>query len=106
MDQDAKPPPHNTEAEKAVLGAVLRDNRALVKAQDDFGPEHFYHDGHRLIFVTMEEMASRGEPVDLLTIKDVLRGKGELESIGGDSYLWKLLDATPTAANVRHHANR
>lgn len=104
MDQDAKPPPHNTEAERAVLGAVLRDNGALVKVQDDFGPEHFYHDGHRLIFVTMQEMASRGEPVDLLTIKDVLRGKGELESIGGDSCLWKLLDATPTAANVRYHA--
>lgn len=103
MDRDTRVPPHSVEAEQAVLGAVLRDNEALVKVQAVVEPEHFYKDGHRLIFATMQEMASRGEPIDLLTLQETLRGKGELESIGGASYLWGLLDATPTAANVLHY---
>lgn len=99
-------PPHSLEAERAVLGAVLLDNEALAKAQAILGPGDFYHEPHRLIFATMREMASRGEPmpIDLLTLSEALRGKGRLEKAGGVSYLSQLLDATPTAGHVRHYS--
>ena len=81
MPRTSKTPPHSIEAERAVLGAVLRDNEALVKVQAVLASEDFYQESHRLIFTAMREMASRGEPVDLLTLseaRDTRRGNSRL----------------------------
>jgi len=97
-------PPQNMEAEQAVLGAVLRDNEALSKALEILDRENFYRETHRLIFEAMVELFEHGEPIDLLTLQERLRLRERLEASGGVSYLSQLIDMTPTAGHVRHHA--
>ncbi|MCI0372087.1 MAG: replicative DNA helicase [candidate division NC10 bacterium] len=97
-------PPQNLEAEVAVLGAILQDNEALLKAIDALRPDHFYKDAHRRIFDAALTLFGRTEPVDLITLTDELRRRGELEGVGGAAALAALLEAVPTAANVAYHA--
>lgn len=97
-------PPQSLEAEQAVLGAVLRDNEALPKALEVIEGGNFYREAHRLIFSAMCELFELGEPIDLLTLQERLRLQERLEATGGVSYLAKLIDMTPTAGHVRHHA--
>lgn len=108
MSRDTKVPPNSLDAEQAVLGAVLRNKeafqkvRAVLEAKDFYSKDH--HDAHRFIFAAMEELANRGEPIDLLTLQEQLKQGQHLEAAGGVTYLSTLIDATPTAGNVRHHA--
>lgn len=97
-------PPQNLEAEQAVLGAVLRDSEALSKVLEILERQNFYRESHRLIFEAMCELFEQGEPIDLLTLQDRLRLRERLEAAGGVSYLSQLIDMTPTAGHVRHHA--
>ncbi len=99
-----KLPPQNLEAEQSVLGAILLDNEALLKALEIITPDDFYRDSHKKIFNAMVELFEKNEPIDLITLTDHLRMKDQLESIGGMSYLTSLVNFIPTAANVRHHA--
>lgn len=99
-----KVPPQNLEAEQSVLGAILLDNRALPVAVELLGPEEFYRDTHRKIFMAMTDLFEKNEAVDIITITDHLRKKGDLESVGGIPYLTELASMVPTAANVRYHA--
>ena len=96
--------PHSLEAERAVLGAVLRDNEAYEKAQAILGPLDFYNEGHRVIFAAMGGLAERGEPIDLITLGESLRQGDRLDAVGGATFLSQLIDATPTAGHVRHYA--
>ena len=104
MAADFKMPPNSLEAERALLGAVLHDNEALPKIQGLINAKDLYYEEHRLTFSAMEELASERKPIDLVTLQDALRENGQLEAIGGVTYLSQLIDATPTAGNVRHHA--
>jgi replicative DNA helicase len=97
-------PPQSLEAEQAVLGAVLRENDALSKALETLEVNNFYRQSHRVIFSAMCELFEQGEPIDLLTLQERLRLKEDLETAGGVTYLAKLIDMTPTAGHVRHHA--
>ncbi len=97
-------PPQNLEAEQSVLGAILLDNEALLKALEIITPEDFYRDSHKKIFNAMIELFEKNEPIDIITLTDHLRMKDQLETIGGVSYLTSLVNFVPTAANVRHHA--
>ena len=97
-------PPQNLEAEISVLGAVLQDPQALLKATEILRPEHFYKEAHRKIFGVCEELFKRSEPVDLVTVANELMRRKQLEEVGGASTLSTLVDAVPTAANVAHHA--
>ncbi len=99
-----KLPPQNLDAERAVLGASLMENDALFRAVDVIGPEDFYRDAHRKIFASILQLNERNEPIDLITLTDHLRREGELEAVGGAAYLSSLVDAVPTAANIRMHA--
>lgn len=99
-----KLPPQNLEAEQSVLGAILLDNEALLKALEVITPDDFYRDSHKKIFNAMIELFEKNEPIDLITLTDHLRMKDQLETIGGVSYLTSLVNFIPTAANVRHHA--
>lgn len=99
-----KIPPQSLEAEQAVLGSVFLDNQALLVAKEILDPGDFYREAHRKIFETMLELNSEGKAVDLITLSDELRNKGEIEGVGGVTYLSNLAETTPTAANVKYHA--
>ncbi len=97
-------PPHNIEAEQATLGSILIDNDAIVKVIDFLEPEHFYRTSHQIIYKAMKELYEKSEPIDLLTVSEHLKKKGELEEAGGFSYLATLTNITPTALNVEKYA--
>lgn len=99
-----KLPPQNLEAEQAVLGGILIENEALFRVVELLARDDFYRESHRKIFTTMLELSEKNEAVDLLTLTDRLKAKGELEDVGGSSYLSNLVDGVSTAANITYHA--
>jgi replicative DNA helicase len=97
-------PPQNVEMEQFVLGAILLDNEALSKVIESItGSEDFYKPSHRKIYEAALDLYERNEPVDIMTVSEVLRKKGVFGEVGID-YLAELMDMVPTAANVRAHA--
>jgi replicative DNA helicase len=103
-DEFRKVPPHSIEAEESVLGGILIDNNALDRALELIIAEDFYRDAHRKIMRAIIELSERHEPVDLVTLADALRGRNELQDVGGAAYLAELTERVPTAANVAHYA--
>jgi replicative DNA helicase len=99
-----KLPPQHIEAEQCVLGAILLENDALLKALELLKPTHFYRDSHRKIFEVILDLFERTEPIDLLTVTESLRRRGQLDAMGGSAYVATLLETVPTAANIRYHA--
>ena len=97
-------PPQNLEAEVSVLGAVLQESGALLKAMETLRPGDFYKEAHRKIFAACVELFERNEPVDLVTLANELMQRKVLEEVGGASYLASLVDSVPTAANAAYHA--
>ncbi|WP_297212994.1 MULTISPECIES: replicative DNA helicase [Thermodesulfovibrio] len=97
-------PPQSLEAEQAVLGALILEGEAITKAIEILSPEDFYREAHKKIYQSMLELFDKNEPIDLITITEHLRDKGELDNIGGLSYLSHLATIVPTAANIRYHA--
>jgi replicative DNA helicase len=97
-------PPQNLEAEISVLGAVLQDPGALLKAMEVLRPEDFYKEAHRKIFRACKDLFERNEPVDLVTLANELMRRKQIDEVGGASQLSSLVDAVPTAANVTYHA--
>jgi replicative DNA helicase len=97
-------PPHSTDAEMAVLGAMMLDKEAASKVIQILPPDSFYRETHRIIYQAMLSLAERNQPVDIITINDELRRIGKLADVGGSLYLSELNMRTPTAANVEHHA--
>jgi len=97
-------PPQNIEAEISVLGAILQDPQALLKAMEVLRPADFYKEAHRKIFNACIDLFDRNEPVDLVTLANELMRRKQLEEVGGSSVLSALVDAVPTAANVAYHA--
>jgi len=100
-----KIPPQNLDAEAAVLGAILFDRDALLKALEVLRPEHFYRETHRIIFAACQDLFERNEPVDLITLANELTRRQQLEGMGGSPYLATLAEGVPTAANVVYHAS-
>jgi replicative DNA helicase len=94
--------PHNHEAERTVLGAVLVDNQAFNSAAELLTKEDFYRDAHRRIFDAMAALAERSQPIDLVTLKDELVRESALEAVGGAQYLAALVDGVPRITNVEH----
>src|SRR6516162_9683466 len=103
-DNLQKIPPQNLEAESSTLGGILLENESIKPVLEIVRPEDFYRHSHQKIFRAMIELSERREPVDLITLSDFLKGKNELEAVGGSAYLASLADFTPTAANVSHYA--
>ena len=92
--------PHNAEAERTVLGAVLIDNAAFNAAAEILSRDDFYREPHRRIFDAMAALAERSQPIDLVTLKDELVRASALEAVGGAAYLGGLLDGLPRVTNV------
>jgi replicative DNA helicase len=96
--------PHNLEAEKAVLGAVLINNQSFNQAAEVIGAHDFFRDAHRRIFERMVALTDRNDPVDLVTLKDELVRSNELDEVGGPAYISALTDGVPRSANVEYYA--
>lgn len=103
-DNLRKVPPQNLEAESSVLGGILLENEAINRVLEVLTPEDFYRESHRRIFRAMIEICDRSEPVDLITLSDFLKVKGDLEVVGGSAYLASLASAIPTSANIHFYA--
>ena len=97
-------PPQNLEAEQSVLGSILLDNEVYSAIEGIIGTHHFYKEGHRKIFRSMEKLSGRNEPIDLVTLTEELRQTGELEGVGSVPYLIGLADSVPTAAYAENYA--
>ena len=104
IDEISKIPPQSLEAEMSFLGSILIDKDAMLKVADMVRPEDFYKDAHVKIFEAILELYSKNEPIDLLTLSTRLEEKGQLDAIGGRSYLAALTNTVPTASNVVHYA--
>jgi len=96
--------PHEPDAERAVLGAVLLDPGALLQVLEKLRGGEFYLESHRIVFTACADLHQEGRAADLLTVTNHLREQGLLERVGGASYLSSLVDALPDVANVTHYA--
>ena len=94
-------PPNSVEAEVSVLGAMLQDGAAVLRATEHLRPEDFYQPEHKEIFSVMMDLYLQRRPIDLVTLHTELARKGSLEGVGGDAYLMKILNTVPTSANVK-----
>lgn len=99
-----KIPPQNIEAEKCLLGCLMLDKDAIVKVADFLRPEDFYKETHQKIFQAMLDLFQKSEPIDFLSVSNRLKEKGELEEVGGNSYLTELVNSVPTASHVLNYA--
>ena len=110
LDRDAavdklKVPPNSMQAEQAVLGSLMMDNRTWDSVADLIIESDFYRPNHRLIFRMIEKLANEQMPFDLVTLSEELKKARELDKIGGIPYLNLLTENTPTAANIVAYAN-
>jgi replicative DNA helicase len=96
--------PHNLEAEKSVLGAILIHNEAFNHAAELIDSRDFFRDAHRRIFDKMVQLSERNDAIDFVTLKEELARSGELEEVGGPAYIASLADGVPRSANVEHYA--
>jgi replicative DNA helicase len=103
-DEQLRRMPWSPEAEQAVLGAMLLDQDAALKAVQVLDDTSFYRESHRRIFRAMAQVLDRSEALDPLVLRDELERRGDLEAAGGMEYLAELLDTVPTAANIEFHA--
>jgi len=92
--------PHNGEAERTVLGAVLVDNAAFNSAAEILVRDDFYREAHRRIYDAMAALAERSQPIDTVTLADQLTREQALEAVGGVAYLASLVDGLPRITNV------
>lgn len=97
-------PPQSVDSERALLGAIMLRPEGLIDVTDLLTSESFYTGKHQVIYRAMAELFAKGDPIDLLSITGHLEERGLLESAGGRSYLVELVDATPSAGNLKYYA--
>ena len=96
--------PHNLEAERSVLGAILVHNDAFNLAAQVIDSNNFYRDAHRRIFDKMVALNERHDAIDFITLKEELARSGQLDDVGGPAYIASLADGVPRATNVEYYA--
>src|SRR4029079_2376453 len=96
--------PHNLEAERSVLGAILLHNDAFNSAAEVIDANDFFRDAHRRIFDKMVALSERGDAIDLVTLKEELGRSGDLDDVGGPAYIAAVVDGVPRSTNVEHYA--
>jgi replicative DNA helicase len=101
---DALVPPHDLDAERAVIGAMLVSETAVSVVGEVLAVEDFYSETHRVLYGAMMRLYSRGEPIDQLTLTNELRSMGEFDRIGGRQYVFRIVESVPTAANAARYA--
>ncbi len=99
-----KLPPQNIEAEKSLIGSLLLDKEAINKVIDSLKPQDFYSRAHQIIYDAMYALFQKQEPIDILSLSNFLEETGQLETIGGISYLTTLVNSVPTSAHAANYA--
>lgn len=99
-----KMPPHDVQAEKSVLGAILIDSSVLNLVAEFLKSNHFYLTEHKMVYSAMLVLFEKQEPIDLVTIQNQLKHQGYLKKVGGKIYISELIDTVPTSAYVEHYA--
>ena len=97
--------PKSLEAERSVLGAIMLDNRAWDQVIDRLSIDDFFLPSHRSVFRALEQLSARQQPFDVLTIAESLKMSDELEELGGEAFLYEIVQNTPSAANVCSYAD-
>ena len=97
--------PHNSDAERTVLGAILLDNSALRRVEQRISGCDFFIQAHRRIFAAMQKLATEGKPVEEIGLSEVLEGDAEVQAAGGIAYIAKLADGLPRISHVERHAD-
>src|SRR3954468_3073746 len=103
---EAHVPPQNLEAEESVLGALMVSGGALDAVNLDvrLGDDDFYRDRHRLIFRAIKRLYERSEAIDAITVSEVLKADGELDTVGGRDAVSHLASVVPVPGNAKHYA--
>lgn len=100
-----RPLPHNLEAERSVLGAILIANSCFEQVTELLKPKHFFRDAHKRIYAAIDRLVNdRKVEIDFVTLKEELQRAGELDEVGGPAYLSALTDGLPHSSNVKHYA--
>ncbi|QDK36133.1 replicative DNA helicase [Bdellovibrio sp. NC01] len=97
-------PPQNLDAEQSILGGLMLDREALDQIGDLLFAEDFYKPGHQKIYAAIKDLHSKQQPIDIITVTNVLQAEGSMEMVGGPEYLISLLDKTISSANISSHA--
>ena len=97
-------PPQSREAERCVLGSMLRDNNVISDVINIIKVDNFYFDAHQKIYQAITSIYTQGHPVDLVILAEYLNTQKQLEDVGRGPYLAELWDAAPTAANAEYYA--
>ena len=100
-----KMPPHSIDAEQAVLGGLMLDNKAWDQIADKITEKHFYRRDHQLIFRAMAKLMEENHPLDVITVSEALQKMEENPDVGGLAYLGELAKNTPSAANIAAYAD-
>ncbi len=99
-----KVPPHNLDAEQAILGGILLNNDAIIQILDILRPDDFYREANASLFECVRQLFERGEPIDIITLSQAMTEKGQLEGAGGTAYLIALAESVQTSAGIAYHA--
>lgn len=100
----SKIPPHDVDAEKSVLGAMLIDTEAIIGAMEILNGEEFYRNDNKIIYESITELFNKEEPVDIITVKNKIESKGYTDQIADVTYLSELASSVVTSIHVKHHA--
>ena len=99
-----KVPPHNLDAEQAIIGGILLNNESVSQVLDIIGPDDFYREANAAIFECIRHLFEKSEPIDIITLSQAMTERGQLEAAGGTAYLISLAESVPTSAGITYHA--
>ena len=105
QDRQKRVPPHNMEAEKAVLGSILINPVSMNRVVDILGPDFFYAPSNKLIYEAMFNLYNQNKPLDAISISDYFLSKNQMQDIGGSEYLSDLMSDTILSSNIEYYAN-
>ncbi len=100
----ARVPPHDLDAERAVIGALLVSETAVAAVAEQLTPEEFYSETHRIIYAAMMRLYSRGDRIDQITLTNELNSINEFDRVGGRAYVFQLVESVPTSSNAARYA--
>src|SRR5262249_3442527 len=98
-------PPQSIESEEAVLGSIMLRKEAMHEVEDMITVDSFYVEKHKIIFRAMLNLATKNEPIDMLSLSHKLTEQKLLEAIGGSQYLAAIVNTVPSSTNVKHYAD-
>lgn len=97
-------PPHDSSAERSVLGAIMLDPEAIIQIAEKLKPESFYEPAHQTMYEAMSELFDQRTPIDAVTVTNLLKKKKKLDSVGGSAAIAELTNAVSSASNITHYA--